>query len=67
MPDDLAVIGVDDEPFAALLDPPLSTARLDVIQFADRLMELARATTGQGEEPPPLSSLSVEVVVRDST
>ena len=67
VPDDLAVIGVDDEPFAALLDPPLSTVRLDVIQFADRLMELARATTGQGEEPPPLSSLSVEVVVRDST
>ncbi len=67
VPDDLAVIGVDDEPFAALLDPPLSTVRLDVVQLADHLMNQALAMAGTGDEPPPLSSLSVEVVPRGST
>ena len=67
VPADLAVIGVDDEPFAALLDPPLTSVRLDVVQFADHLMNQALAVAGTGDEPPPLSSLSVEVVPRGST
>jgi DNA-binding LacI/PurR family transcriptional regulator len=67
VPEDLAVVGVDDEPFAAVLDPPLTSVRMDLIQLADRLVALARAAAGLGEQPPPLPSLSVEVIARGST
>ena len=67
VPEDLAVVGVDDDPMSALFDPPLSTVRIDVIQLADRLMDLARAITGGSEEPASLRSHSVELVARGSS
>lgn len=70
IPDDLAVIGVDDDPMSALLDPPLSTVRMDLIGIADRLLRIGLQSTGQdadlGVEPPDASS-HVEVVARGST
>lgn len=67
IPDDLAVVGVDDEPYAALLAPPLSSVRFDLLQLADRLVAQSRAAEDGGEPPPPLSSMAVEVVARAST
>jgi DNA-binding LacI/PurR family transcriptional regulator len=40
VPDQLAVIGVDDDPMSALLDPPLTTVRIDMAALADRLLGL---------------------------
>lgn len=43
VPGDIAVVGVDDEPTAALTDPPLSTVGFDMVAFASHLAALGRA------------------------
>lgn len=48
VPEDLAVIGVDDEPMAALLEPPLTTIALDAQAIARRLFQRGLAETGEG-------------------
>lgn len=67
VPDDLAVIGVDDDPLSAFLDPPLTTIRLDMVAMADRLLALGLALADGTPEPPNLPSTFVELVVRGST
>jgi len=66
-PQDLAVIGVDDEPFAQFMSPALTTIRqnhaLFGSYFADRI-----AAGINGEVPPSSPKLDVlALVVRDST
>jgi len=67
VPADLAVIGVDDDPMAALLDPPLSSVRLDMAALADTLLAQGLALLEGGEPPPGLASATVQLVVRAST
>ena len=49
VPEDLAVIGLDDEPMAAFLEPPLTTIALDAEAIAHRLF--ARGLAQMGESP----------------
>lgn len=51
VPGDIAVIGVDDEPTAALTDPPLTTVGFDMVAFASHLAALGRAAL-DGATPP---------------
>ena len=67
VPEDLAVIGLDDDPMSALIDPPLSTVRINMAALADHLLARGLAAAGQGEEPPPLPSSNVVVIRRGST
>jgi DNA-binding LacI/PurR family transcriptional regulator len=67
VPEDLAIIGLDDDPMSVLMDPPLSTVRLDMIALADTLLAKGLAAAGQGEEPPPLPSSTLQVIRRGST
>ncbi|HSN11622.1 MAG TPA: LacI family DNA-binding transcriptional regulator [Propionibacteriaceae bacterium] len=65
VPSDLAVIGLDDDIFAPLTRPPLTTIRLDAKAFARYLWDLARYELGEAPEPEPFVQPS-HVVVRAS-
>lgn len=67
VPEDLAVIGVDDEPMSALLEPPLTTVRIDMAQLAGHLLAEGLAAAGEGDPPRPMSSSVVQLLPRAST
>ncbi|WP_199421522.1 LacI family DNA-binding transcriptional regulator [Actinotalea solisilvae] len=66
-PDDIAVIGVDDLPLAALANPALTTVGQPVGVQADYLAAAVLATLDGAAEPPPHPSEGLRVVVRAST
>ncbi|WP_455385516.1 LacI family DNA-binding transcriptional regulator [Acidihalobacter prosperus] len=66
VPQDVSLIGFDDIPWAALVEPPLSTVRQPVQAIGRRAVELLhRRLSGQGGEPEHLV-LPVEYVERGS-
>lgn len=48
VPGELSVIGLDDEPMAAFLDPPLTTVALDVASYARDVFDAAQAVIEAG-------------------
>lgn len=65
-PRDLAVIGVDDIPLAALASPPLTTIDQNVDQVVAHMARQIVADMRGLPEPPPLRSDAVTLVVRES-
>jgi LacI family transcriptional regulator len=65
IPQQMSLVGFDDMPFGALLTPPLSAVRQPVEQLGRQgfltLMQLLN-----GETPPPLTRLPVELIRRQS-
>jgi DNA-binding LacI/PurR family transcriptional regulator len=66
VPDDLSVIGFDDQPDAAHYHPPLTTMRQDFEQLGRQLMT-ALVGKLEGDELPPLPLQEPQLVVRRST
>ena len=66
VPSDLAVIGVDDEAMSWLLEPPLSTVRLNMADFGCHLAACARAVL-DGQSLPRLPEDLTPVVARATT
>jgi DNA-binding LacI/PurR family transcriptional regulator len=67
IPADLSVVGFDDLPIAALVDPPLTTVRQPLTEMAAAATELA-LTLGRGIEPPQIGlELATTLTVREST
>lgn len=66
VPDDLAVIGMDDEAVSAYTQPPLTTIRLHVIDFARHLWGVATAALDGGPAPEHSSSMHFSLVERRS-
>ena len=66
VPGELAVIGVDDEAMSWLLDPPLSTVRLQMADFGAHLAACGRAVL-DGHPLPPLPQDLTPVIVRGTT
>ncbi|MFD7658217.1 LacI family DNA-binding transcriptional regulator [Actinosynnema sp. NPDC059797] len=67
VPDDLSVVGFDDLPVAALVDPPLTTVHQPLVEMAVAATELALAL-GRGETPPQVGlELATTLTVRRST
>lgn len=65
-PGDLAVIGVDDVPLAALAAPPLTTVRQDAAALVEHIVSaVLRAVVGEGPPPRPRSD-AISLVVRES-
>jgi DNA-binding LacI/PurR family transcriptional regulator len=67
IPADLSVVGFDDLPVAALIDPPLTTVHQPLTEMAVAATELALAL-GRGEQAPQLGlELATTLTVREST
>jgi DNA-binding LacI/PurR family transcriptional regulator len=67
IPADLSVVGFDDLPIAALVDPPLTTVHQPLTEMAVAATELALAL-GRGEKTPQVGvELATTLTVRDST
>jgi DNA-binding LacI/PurR family transcriptional regulator len=67
IPSDLSVVGFDDLPIAALVDPPLTTVRQPLTEMAAAATELA-LSLGRGVKPPQLGlELATRLTVRAST
>jgi DNA-binding LacI/PurR family transcriptional regulator len=58
VPADLAVMGLDDDIFAPLTRPPLTTIRLEPGAFAEHLWHQARHLFDDAPAPPPFDSPS---------
>jgi LacI family transcriptional regulator len=66
VPHDLALGGVDDPPWAALVDPPLTTLAQPVRQMAETAMRLALERVEGGRSEPRRVVLPLELRVRAS-
>ncbi len=67
IPADLSVVGFDDLPVAAMVDPPLTTVHQPLVEMAMAATELALAL-GRGEQPPQVRlELATTFTVREST
>ncbi len=63
----VAVIGVNDDPLTALLDPPLSTVRIPVFDLGATAARLLLDSLTQGVRGPRQIVLPSQLVVREST
>ncbi len=67
IPEDVSVVGFDDDPIAAVLNPPLTTIRRDVAEMGRTAMELLlEQMGGMGEGRAENRVMPVELVVRTS-
>lgn len=65
IPDDVAVVGFDDVPFAPFLSPPLTTVRAPIEQVGvEAVKQLVRLI--RGEQADQLTLLPTELVIRKS-
>lgn len=67
VPVELAIVGHDDSPLAALLVPSLSTVRVDTVGLGRFVAELALSAAGDGPAPSGRPEFNVELVRREST
>jgi DNA-binding LacI/PurR family transcriptional regulator len=65
VPDDVAVIGFDDNDFARYTDPPLTTVRQPILDIG-RTMARQLLRRAAGEQIEPAVVLPTELVLRDS-
>ena len=66
MPDDIAVIAVDDPPWAELLDPPLTVLAQPDRPMAARAVELLVRRLGGDQSPPVRDVHPLTLIVRRS-
>jgi PAS domain S-box-containing protein len=65
VPDDVAVVGVDDIEESSCVTPPLTTARVPFYKWGRRSAELLLAQL-EGERVPEIERVPLELVVRQS-
>lgn len=66
VPEDIAVTGFDDAPFAQLLRPALTTVRQDAFGLGRAAAEGILKMLDEPDSPPPAVLLPTELVVRES-
>ena len=67
VPEDVAITGFDDAPFAATVKPSLTTVRQDAIGLGTASAEAILRMLAHPDEPPPTTVLPTELVVRESS
>jgi LacI family transcriptional regulator len=65
VPEDVSLVGFDDEPAAAFMIPPLTTMRQPAVELGHAAAKIALARLKGEEASPP--RLEAELVVREST
>jgi LacI family transcriptional regulator len=66
IPEDIALVGFDDIPLAALSDPQLTTVRQHVLQFGISAVELLMDLIENGLTPRRRIIMATELVIRES-
>jgi LacI family transcriptional regulator len=66
VPDACSLVGCDDLPFAAFLNPPLTTVHVPFTETGERAADLLMRSM-RGEKIPRVELLPTHLVVRDST
>jgi DNA-binding LacI/PurR family transcriptional regulator len=66
IPDDVAIIGYDDLPWAPAFDPPLTAVRQPAYEMGRRATELLLSRVDEPQREPRLVVLEPELVVRRS-
>jgi LacI family transcriptional regulator len=67
IPDDVAVTGFDDAPFAADIKPSLTTVRQDAAGMGTAAAEAILRMLESPEEPPAATVISSQLVIRESS
>ncbi len=68
VPQDMSVVGYDDQPFAELFDPPLTTVRQPMAQMGAKAVEMLRsAILEQTPHKVQVVQFQPQLVVRQST
>lgn len=67
IPEDLAVIGVDDMPLASYFDPPLTTMRQDLPAIGQQAARLLIETVDQPAAPVQHLLVPAQLIVRSSS
>ena len=66
VPEDVAVIGVDDIALSALVRPSLTSVRIDREQMGARAVEMLMQMRSDPDGPPRRETVDVSLVRRDS-
>lgn len=67
VPEDIMVIGADDIPFATIMQPTLTTVRVDLVAVGRTIMQTLLALIRcDGDQEPPQIVIAPELVVRES-
>ncbi len=66
VPNDMAVVGVDDQPFAELLNPALTTVRLPIVEAGQEAITLLLERLRERTQGPVRLTLPMTLVVRAS-
>jgi DNA-binding LacI/PurR family transcriptional regulator len=67
VPDELSVVGFDDQPEASFFNPPLTTVRQDFLEMGRRGLELLLDEIERGGRTSRRETVAPELVVRAST
>lgn len=67
VPEDIAIVGFDDAPFAAAFSPAITTIRQDKVGLGRAAGEQVMALIDDPKATPPKLMLPVELVVRESS
>ncbi|GIH16415.1 LacI family DNA-binding transcriptional regulator [Rugosimonospora africana] len=67
VPEDVAIVGVDDTPFARVAEPPLTTVAQPVGQIGDEAVRMLLTRKREPHLAPRRLTLAGQLVARDST
>jgi len=66
VPEDIAVVGYDDSPFAAAMWPALTTVRQDALGLGMAAADSVLAMLDNPDDPPPAVIFPTELMIRES-
>lgn len=66
VPDDIAIVGYDDSPFAAAMTPALTTVRQDALGLGMAAADAVLAMLDNPDDPPVAIVFPTELVIRES-
>lgn len=67
VPEDIAIIGFDDQPLAQLVSPKLTTIKQPVDQLGGKAMEIIIEKLNDADSPIEHYELPIELIIRQST
>ena len=67
IPEDVSIVGFDDDEIASLAEPPLTTVRMPTEEIGARCLLLLNDMIRAGREPDEPVTLPAELVIREST